>query len=108
MQIYQLFFSEDLVMIDNTLGECVERVKAWKEVNVGDSFLGAVDCFCYLGDSLSAACGCDATVIARCNCTRGNFLEIIPLLTARPLSFYVRGCLYCSVVKNSMLHAVET
>ena len=75
---------------------------------MGDSVLEAVDRFCYLGDMLSAAGGCVAAAIARCKCAWGKFHELLPLLTARHLPFKTRGRLYCSVVRNSMLHAVET
>ena len=82
--------------------------RPFKEVNVGDSVLEAVDSFCYLGDTLSAAGGCDAAAIARCKCAWGKFHELLPLLTAPHLPYKARGHLYCSVVRNSMLHGVET
>ncbi len=49
---------------------------------VGDIVPEAVYHFCYLGDMLSAAGGCDATAIARCKCARGKIHENLSLLTA--------------------------
>ena len=52
--------------------------------------------------------GCDAATITRCKCAWGKFHELLPLLTAPHLPYKARGHLYCSVVRNSMLHGVET
>ena len=78
------------------------------EVQVGDSTLEAVDRFCYLGDMLSGGGGCMAAAIARCRCAWGKFRENLPLLTARALPFKIRGRLFSSVVRSSLLHATET
>ena len=79
-----------------------------EEVQVGDSTLEAVDRFCYLGDMLSVGGGCTAAAIARCRCAWGKFRENLPLLTARALPFKIRGRLFNSVVRSSLLHATET
>ena len=42
--------------------------RPFKEVEVGDCVLEAVDRFCYLGDMLSAGGGCMAAATARCRC----------------------------------------
>ena len=82
--------------------------RPFEEVQVGDSTLEAVDRFCYLGDMLSSGGGCMAAAIARCRCAWGKFRENLPLLTARALPFKIRGRLFTSVVRNSLLHATET
>ena len=70
--------------------------------------LEAVDRFCYLGDMLSAGGGCMAAVTAICRCAWGKFRENLPLLTSKPVPFDLRGCLFCSNVRSSMLHGTET
>ena len=82
--------------------------RPFTEVQVGDSVLEVVDRFCYLGDMVSAAGGCDAAAIARCKCAWGKFHENLPLLTARSLPLKTRGRLFSTVVRESMLHAAET
>ena len=42
--------------------------RSFKEVEVDDCVLEAVDCFCYLGDMLSAGGGCMTAATARCRC----------------------------------------
>ena len=80
----------------------------FKEVEVGDCVLEAVDRFCYLGNMLSTGGGCMAAAIARCKCAWGKFRENPPLLTSKPVSFDLRGRLFNSNVRSSMLHATET
>ena len=82
--------------------------RPFKEVEVGDCVLEAVDRFCYLGDMLSAGGGCMAAAIARCRCAWGKFRENLPLLTSKPVPFYLRGRLFSSNVRSSMLHGTET
>ena len=79
-----------------------------KEVEVGDCVLEAVDRFCYLGDMLSAGGGCMAVATARCRCAWGKFRENLPLLTSKPVPFDLRGHLFSSNVRSSMLHGTET
>ena len=80
----------------------------FKEVEVGDCVLEAVDRFCYLGDTLSAGGGCMAAAIVRCRCAWGKFRENLPLLTSKPVPFDLRGRLFSSNVRSSMLHGTET
>ena len=47
--------------------------RPFKEVEVGDYVLEAVDRFCYLGDMLSAGGGCIVAATARCKCAWGKF-----------------------------------
>ena len=82
--------------------------RPFKEVEVGDCVLEAVDCFCYLGDMLSAGGGCMAAATARCRCAWGKFRENLPLLTSKPVPFDLRGRLFSSNVRSSMLHGTET
>ena len=76
----------------------------FKEVEVGDCVLEAVDRFCYLGDMLSAGGGCMAAATARCRCAWGKFRENLLLLTSKPVPFDLRGRLFSSNVRSSMLH----
>ena len=82
--------------------------RPFKEVEVGDCVLEAVDRFCYLGDMLSAGGGCMAAATARCRCAWGKFRENPPLLTSKPVPFDLRGRLFSSNVRSSMLHGTET
>ena len=52
--------------------------------------------------------GCEAAVIARCKSAWGKFRADLPQLTASAHPSKVRGCLYRSIVRKSMLHGVET
>ena len=61
--------------------------RPFKEVEVGDCVLEAVNRFCYLGDMLSAGGGCMAAATARCRCAWGKFRENLPLLTPKPVPF---------------------
>ena len=82
--------------------------RPFKEVKVGDCVLEAVDRFCYLGDMLSAGGGCMAAATARCRCAWGKFRENLPLLSSKPVPFDLRGRLFSSNVRSSMLHGTET
>ena len=82
--------------------------RPFKEVEVGDCVLEAVDRFCYLGDMLSAGGGCMAAATARCRCAWGKFRENLPLLTSKPVPFDLRGRLFSFNVRSSMLHGTET
>ena len=82
--------------------------RPFKEVEVGDCVLEVVDRFCYLGDMLSAGGGCMAAATARCRCAWGKFRENLPLLTSKPVPFDLRGRLFSSNVRSSMLHGTET
>ena len=67
-----------------------------REVQVGPDKLEVVASFCYLGDMLSAAGGCE------------KFKELKPVLSSRHLSFKTRGRVYSTCVQSAMLHASET
>ena len=79
-----------------------------KEVKVDDEKLEAVPEFCYLGDMLSAGCGCELAAVTRCKCAWGKFRQLLPLLTNRNLPLLTRGRVYSSCVRSVMLHAAMT
>ena len=67
-----------------------------------------VDKFCYLGDMLSMDGDADAAVEARIRIGWNKFRQLVPLLTNKDVSLIMRGRLYSSCVRSSMLHGSET
>ena len=78
-----------------------------KEVQVGPDKLEVVASFCYLGDMLSAAGGCELSTTTRVNAWK-KFKDLPPVLSSCHLSFKTRGRVYSSCVRSAMLHARET
>jgi len=70
--------------------------------------LELVDKFCYLGDMLSVDGDADAAVEARIRIGWNQFRQLVPLLTNKYVSLIMRGRLYSSCVRSSMLHGIET
>ena len=80
-----------------------------REVQVGPNKLEVVASFCYLGDMLSAASGCELLITACVKAAWKKFKELIPVLSSPHLSFKTSyGCVYSSCVWSAMLHASET
>ena len=79
-----------------------------REVQVGSDKLEVVASFCYLGDKLSAAGGCELSTTTRVKTAWKKFKELIPVFPSRYLSFKTRGRVYSSCVRSAMLHASET
>ena len=70
--------------------------------------LELVDKFSYLGDMLSVDGDADAAVEARIRIGSNKFRQLIPLLTNKDVSLIMRGRLYSSCARNSMLHGSES
>ena len=79
-----------------------------KEVQVGPDKLEVVASFCYLGDMLSAADGCELSTTTRVKTAWKKFKDLLPVLSSHHLSFKTRGHVYSSCVRSTMLHASET
>ena len=79
-----------------------------KEVQVGPDKLEVVASFCYLGDMLSAAGGCELSTTTHVKTAWKKFKDLLPVLSSPHLSFKTCGCVYSSCVWSSMLHASET
>ena len=79
-----------------------------KEVQVGPDKLEVVASFCYLGDMLSAAGGCELSTTTHVKTAWKKFKELKPVLSSRHLSLKTRGRVYSSCVRSAMLHASET
>ena len=82
--------------------------RSQKEVQVGPDKLEVVASFCYLGDMLSAAGGCERSTTTRVKTFWKKFKDLLPVLSSRHLSFKTRGHVYSSCVRSAMLHASET
>ena len=79
-----------------------------KEVQIGPYKLEVVASFCYLGDMLSAAGGCELSTTTRGKTAWKKLKDLLPVLFSRHLSFKTRGHVYSSCVRSAMLHASET
>jgi len=78
-------------------------------VDIGASAkLELVDKFCYLGDMLSVDGDTDAAVEARIRIGWNRFRQLVPLLINKDVSLIMRGRLYSSCVRSTMLHLSET
>ena len=78
-----------------------------KEVQVGPDKLEVVASFCYLGDMLSAADGCELSTTARVKTAWKKFKDLLLVLFSPHLSFKTRGHVYSSCVRSAMLHVSE-
>ena len=58
-----------------------------KEVQVGPDKLEVVVSFCYLGDMLSAAGGCELSTTTHVKTARKKFKDLLPVLSSCHLSF---------------------
>ena len=79
-----------------------------REVQVGPVKLEVVASFCYLGDMLSAAGGCELSTTTCVKTAWKKFKELKPVLSSRHLSFKTRGRVYNTCVRSAMLHASKT
>ena len=78
-------------------------------VDIGASAkLELVDKFCYLGDMLSVDEDADVAVEARIRIGWNKFTQLVPLFTNKDVSLILRGRLYSSCVRSTMLHGSET
>ena len=64
--------------------------------------LELVDKFCYLGDMLMQLWRLELEI------GWNKFRQLVPLLTSKDVSLIMRGRLYSSCVRSSMLHGSET
>ena len=78
-----------------------------REVQVGPDKLDVVASFCYLGDMLSAACGCGLSTTTRVKSAWKKFKELLPILSSHHLSYKTRGHWYSFCVRSAMFHASE-
>ena len=79
-----------------------------REVQVGPDKLEVVASFCYLGDMLSAAVGCELSTTTHVKIAWKKFKELKTVLSSRHLSFKTCGRVYSTCVRSAMLHASET
>ena len=79
-----------------------------RDLQVRPDKLEVVAFICYLGDMLSAACGCELSTTTRVKTAWKKFKELLPVLSSSHLSFKTRGCMYSSRVWNAMLHTSES
>ena len=74
-----------------------------REVQVGLDKLEVVASFCYLGDMLSAAGGCELSTTTYMKTACKKFKELLQVLSSHQLTFKTRGRVY-----STTLHANET
>ena len=91
------------------LSRNTEEVGRKKYVEIGnDQILERCGSFCYLGDTLSESGGASLAVTSRMRCAWKKFNEFRPLLKQKHVSEKLKGRLYASGVRTSMIYASET
>ena len=70
--------------------------------------LDIVKSFCYLGDTIDAGGGCEASVTARIRAAWGKFRQLLPLLTSCGLSLHTRGKIYSTYIRPVLLYSSES
>ena len=73
----------------------------------GDEY-GAVEQFCYLGDTLDANGGVESAVTARIRSGWKKFRELAPFLTSKASPPKMKGTVYAACVRTSMTYGSET
>ena len=73
-----------------------------------ENSLSIVDSFCYLGDTIDAGGGCEASVTARIEPLGGKSSQLLPLLTYHGLSLHTRGKIYSTYIRPVLLYASES
>ena len=86
----------------------LRRQTTQREVQVWPDKLEVVASFCYLGDMLSAASGCELSTTTRVKTVWKKFKELKRVLSTRHHSFKTCGRVYSLCVRSAMLHASET
>ena len=81
--------------------------RPFDSVTVNEQHLDVVDCFCYLGDTIAARGGCEATTVTRVRAAWGKFRELLPLLCSKSLSLHTQGKVYNTCVRGALLYASE-
>ena len=80
-----------------------------REGQVGPDKLEVVASFCFLGDMLSAAGGCELSTTTHVKTAWKKFKELKPVLSSGHLSFIkTHGRVYSTCVRSAMPHASET
>ena len=70
--------------------------------------LEVVASFCYPGNMLSAAGGCELSTTTHVKTAWKKFKELLPVLSSCHLSFKTHGHVYSSCLRSAILHASET
>ena len=70
--------------------------------------LSVLRSFCYLGDMLSCRGGAGEASRVRVRCAWKKFRELSPILTARGASLKLKGKMYSTCVRSSMIYGSET
>ena len=70
--------------------------------------LEVVDKFCYLGDMLDARGGAESSSIARVQSGWKKFKDLLPFMESRAVSLPMKGEIYSTCIRPSMLHGSET
>ena len=69
---------------------------------------GNVKSFCYLGDMLNGDGGADSATVARVRCAWKKFRELGGMLTRKEISLKLKGKLYTTCVRSTMIYGSET
>jgi len=93
---------------DFTCRTCTNGPKQQEEVQTGNAVFDKVDEFCYLGNVLEARGGVQGAVRARVRCAWGNWRKVAPILTRKEVSHKLRGWLYKTTVRSTLLYSAET
>ena len=100
-------YADDLVIIADSLEECVRKLLIWKEVMKSDKLV-VVSSFCFLGDILLTGRDCELAVTTVLCENWKKTRELLPVLTSRHISFKTCGHDMMGTDLVCMIRASET
>jgi hypothetical protein len=77
-------------------------------IKVGDDTFERVGKFSYLEDTINANTSAESASVARTRCAWQKFRELSPILTGKHISLKIKGRVYETCVRSTMLYGSET
>ena len=86
----------------------IQEVDLADDLMVDGETYECIKSFCYLGDTLEGDGGADLSATARIRNGWMKFRDLFPFLTSKAPSLEMRGRVYASCVRSSMIYGSET
>jgi hypothetical protein len=86
-----------------------EKLKKGEDLDIGSGIkVEKVQSYCYLGDKLEVDGGVNLTITNRIQSAWGKFRELSPIVAVKGVPLSLKGKIYVSCIRPSLIYASET